>query len=114
MKNFKIVLIAFTLLLAVNNHASAQSTLPKTQTVVIQTSAICESCKTRIEGALNAMAGVKNSNLNLDDKKVTVVFSTKKTNVDAIKNLLSSIGYDADELKANPTAYENLPTCCKK
>ena len=84
-----------------------------TETVVIQTSAECGACKTRIEDKLNYAKGVKFAELNLDDKKVTVKYSTKKITLAEIKQLIAETGYDADEVKAISAAVEKLPTCCK-
>ena len=83
------------------------------KTVVIQTSAECGSCKTRIEEKLNYTKGVKFAELNLDDKKVTVKYSTNKITLAEIKQILAETGYDADEVKAISAAVEKLPTCCK-
>lgn len=37
----------------------------------------------------------------------------KKTDLQAIKEGISMLGYDADEVKANEKAYEKLDGCCK-
>lgn len=85
----------------------------KLQTVKIQTSAQCEMCKTRIEETLAFEKGVKLSNLNLEDMIVTVSYNAKKTNVDKIRKAISNVGYQADEVLADPKAYEKLPACCQ-
>jgi len=103
---------AVILFVAFMNIASAQSNSKK-QTAVIQTSAICESCKTRIETNLLEMKGVISADLNLTDKKVTVIYNPTKTSIDDIRKKISSIGYDADDVKRDETAFKNLPSCCK-
>ncbi|MFC0182354.1 Copper chaperone CopZ [Pseudarcicella hirudinis] len=90
------------------------ATGPKPQTVKIKTSAICEMCKARIEKNLAFTKGVSDADLNLDDKVITVTFNPKKTSVDKIKQAISEVGYDADELTANEKGYNKLPSCCKK
>lgn len=52
----------------------------------------------------------------LDEKAMTikVVYNTKKTNVDNIRQAISKLGYDADDVKADIVAYEGLDDCCKK
>jgi len=87
---------------------------PKTETVKIKTSAICEMCKERIERNLSLTKGISEAVLNLDDKVATVVFNPKKTNVEKIKKAIAEIGYDADELTADAKGYNKLPSCCKK
>jgi copper chaperone CopZ len=54
--------------------------------------------------------------MELDEKAmtVTVFYDSKKTNLELIKTSIANLGYDADEVKANPAAYEKLDGCCKK
>ena len=82
--------------------------------VKIKTSAICEMCKARIERNLGLSKGIKESNLDLNDKVVTVKYNPSKTTPDAIKATIINTGYDADDLPAVPKAYNKLPNCCKK
>jgi mercuric ion binding protein len=46
--------------------------------------------------------------------ELKVVYLTAKTNVDAIRNTISMMGYDADQVKADHAAYHKLPPCCQK
>jgi hypothetical protein len=52
--------------------------------------------------------------LNAEDMTITVYYNTKKTDLETIKTAISKLGYDADEVKADAVAYENLDNCCKK
>lgn len=87
---------------------------PKTAEVKIKTSAKCGMCKKRIERDLGVSKGIVNSNLNLDDKVVTITYNIKKTNPEKIKQVISRIGYDADEVVANQKSHDALPDCCQK
>lgn len=91
---------------------SAKST--ETATIKIKTSAQCGSCKEKIENALKAEKGVVSATLDLTTKIVTVVYKTVKTNPDALRNAIAKVGYDADNIPANTSAYNKLPACCKK
>jgi periplasmic mercuric ion binding protein len=82
--------------------------------VQIQTSAVCGMCKERIETNIAYEKGVKKVELNNDTKIVTIGFDPRKNNPDQLRTALSKLGYDADNVKADPTAYEKLPSCCKK
>jgi copper chaperone CopZ len=84
------------------------------ETVKIITSAICEMCKERIEKNLALTKGVAKSDLNLDDKVITVEFDAAKIDAAGIKKVISESGYDADEVKAVAKDYAKLPNCCKK
>lgn len=107
----KKVIILFALAF-IANGVSAQE-LKKVEEVTIQTSAICNDCKNRIEGALNYLKGVKFAELDNETKKVTVRYKTKKVNLDQIKAEIAAIGYTADDVKAVEAAVEKLPACCK-
>ncbi|MBX3044620.1 MAG: heavy-metal-associated domain-containing protein [Candidatus Kapabacteria bacterium] len=82
-------------------------------TIEIKTSAICEHCKENIEKALNKVAGVEKSNLDLDTKVATVKYDSTRTNVDELRNAISKAGYNADDVKRDGRAYKRLPKCCK-
>lgn len=81
--------------------------------IAIKTSAICEMCKETIEYDLAYEKGVKRSELNLEDKVVTVVYNPKKTDPETIRRRITKVGYHADDLSRDPEAYEDLPFCCK-
>ena len=65
----KKVVFMLMLSMGISLTALAQS---KNEKVVIQTSAVCEMCKTNIEGALNKLEGVKAAYLDLKTMAVTV------------------------------------------
>ncbi|WP_128544175.1 heavy-metal-associated domain-containing protein [Larkinella soli] len=86
----------------------------KEKEVKIKTSAVCEMCKERIERNLAFEKGIKESNLDLKSKVITVKYNPKKTDVNRIKANISKTGYDADEVTADEKGYAKLPSCCKK
>mgnify|MGYP001226873986 CR=1 FL=1 len=94
--------------------ALSKSSISQIDTVKIQTSAICETCKKTLENDLSFEKGVKKSVLDLDTKILTVVYNPEKTNPEKIRVAVTKSGYDADSLPANPKAYKRLPDCCKK
>jgi copper chaperone CopZ len=102
------VLIAF---LSIGVKAGVK---PKTDVVTIQTSAVCEQCKARIEKALKATPGVVSANLNIDNKKVKVKYDASQVSPDQIRTAIANVGYSADGVKANTEAFGKLPGCCQK
>jgi periplasmic mercuric ion binding protein len=82
--------------------------------VKIKTSAICEMCKERLERNLGLSKGVKEAELNLDNKVMTVKYNPKKTDVASIKETIMKTGYDADDVVADQKAHDKLPKCCQK
>ncbi|MEM7297389.1 MAG: cation transporter, partial [Bacteroidota bacterium] len=81
--------------------------------VEIQTSAICTMCKEALEYDLAFEKGVKEATLSLDDKVMTIVYNPKKTDPDKLRNRITKVGYHADWLERDESAYKKLPFCCK-
>jgi periplasmic mercuric ion binding protein len=94
--------------------ASGTFAQKSTKEIKIATSAQCGMCKDRIEGALAYETGIKSSSLDIPSKVLTVKYNTAKTDETKIRKVVNNLGYDADDTKADPTAYSKLPACCKK
>lgn len=116
MKNLlKLTILLFTVFL-ISNKAIAQKT---NQKAVIKTILNCDHCKEcetcglKFKTEMLKINGVKM--YELDDKKMTftVYYNPKKTNIQAIREAISKLGYDADGVKADPKGYESLDGCCK-
>ena len=71
-------------------------------------------CKKRLEKDLFLTKGVSDADLNLDDKVLTIVYNTKKTNKEKLAKAVNNVGYDANESLANQSAHDRLPDCCQK
>ncbi|MEO6289178.1 MAG: heavy metal-associated domain-containing protein [Ginsengibacter sp.] len=73
----------------------------------------CEACKTRIENRLVHEYGVSSVRADYRRHTVTVVWYTDRTNIENIKTALANMGYDADDVTAEPDAYKRLPKTCQ-
>jgi Copper chaperone len=73
----------------------------------------CKTCVQTVKNALSSVDGVESAEVNLEAKNATVKFIIAKLDVGKIKSAISKAGYDADEVKRDSTAYENLAECCK-
>ncbi|GAB3574915.1 hypothetical protein GCM10027578_38250 [Spirosoma luteolum] len=82
--------------------------------VKLKTSAICGMCKARIERNLSFEKGVKEADLDVKSKVVTIKYNPAKTDVARLKANISKTGYDVEEVAADPVGYNKLPSCCKK
>ena len=107
------MILVLAIALSVPTLLMAQSKA-KSETVTIKTSAICYTCKQRIENDLSFAKGVKKVTLDLKSQNATVLYDPAKTNPDAVRKAITLIGYDADTLTADEKAYNKLPGCCKK
>ena len=75
---------------------------------------MCETCGFLFLNTLAFENGVKKVDLDEKEMLVTVSYNPKKTSPEKIRTAISKLGYDADDIPANPAAYEKLDGCCKK
>lgn len=112
-------IVLYTVLLFAFGTINAQESI-KNRKAVIKTNIYCDHCKAcetcgkNFQANLLKIKGLKM--YELDEKKmtITVYFNPQKTSLENIKTSISKLGYDADDVKADVTAYEQLDGCCKK
>ena len=109
MKSFILGIIALT---ALSTASEAQNSA--IQQAVIQTPGVQdEACKTRIENFLPREYGVAYVKADFRRHTVTVKWFKDRTNIENIKTALANMGYDADDVTADPDAYKRLPAACR-
>jgi cation transport ATPase len=113
-KKVKILTALTALLLIVFSGEAYSQEQQKTDTISIQTSAVCGMCKERLESKMAFAKGVTSVELDNKTKVLTVTYRPEKTTPEKLKSAVTKIGYDADEMPADQKAYEKLPACCKK
>lgn len=111
MKTLKIMMLVIITGLTITS-VSAQS--EKLTEIDIKVSSQCSECTETIERAMSFEKGVKKASVDLETNTVKVTYRTAKTTPEKIRKAISEAGYDADDIAANPKAYENLSDCCKK
>ncbi|MCX6143267.1 MAG: heavy-metal-associated domain-containing protein [Ignavibacteriales bacterium] len=74
---------------------------------------VCGSCVTTVTNALKKVDGVKTAKVDLKKKTATVTYASTKATVDKLEKAIADAGYDANDVKRNPEAYEKLDACCK-
>ena len=108
----KTIILGALLLTSFSLTAIAQT--KAVQKAVIQTPGVqCEACKTRIENRLKHEDGISSVKADYRKHTVTVVWYTDRTNIENIKTALANLGYDADDVTAEPDAYKRLPATCR-
>jgi mercuric ion binding protein len=114
MKILKAILLITIFSVGINFAKSRSEIITIKTTIFCDHCKECESCGGKIEKDLGFAKGIKL--LKIDEKAmtITVTFNPKKISAEEIRTLISKYGYDADDVKADPTAYENLDECCKK
>ncbi|MEO8414698.1 MAG: heavy-metal-associated domain-containing protein [Ginsengibacter sp.] len=102
------------LLIATSFPATSFGQQKTIQKEVIQTPGVqCEACKTRIENRLVHEYGVSSVKTDVRRHTATVSWYTDRTNIENIKTALANMGYDADDVTADPDAYKRLPVTCQ-
>ena len=112
MKRIQLILL---LLAGFTTASLAQVKKKAVETVIIQTPSVqCEMCKNRVERSMAREEGQIKTIVDYKRKTTKVTYYTDRTNIENIKAAIANIGYDADDVTANPESYKKLPNCCKK
>lgn len=102
------ILTAFLFFAFFSLTASAQK---KIQTDTLSVTGVCEMCEKRIEKAA-FIKGVKLTEWDKEAQRLTVIYKTKRTNLDEIATAVAQAGHDNGKKKAPKEAYAKLPDCC--
>ena len=73
----------------------------------------CGMCVNKINNTLNDLDGNVKVDVRLDKKVGFVSYNATMLDLETIENAISSVGYDANETKANIEAYNKLDACCR-
>lgn len=93
-----------------NSKAVATTSIQK---VVIQTNGVCSKCEALFKENVPFFKGVKDYAYDPKTSKMTITYDSKKTNPDLLRQQISKLGYNADNVKADPAARAKLPACCQ-
>ena len=73
----------------------------------------CQTCKENIESAVKVLDGIKSVEVDKNEKVAHINFEKGKTDLEKIETVITEAGYDANDKKAVPDAYNRLDDCCK-
>ena len=107
MKNRVFILVIFFSVLMIGCNSASEEMVINTPTIQ------CGMCQKIIEVGLAKVDGVSNPRVDLKTKKTILLHDPEKTNKKSIEKIVSELGYQANNLKANPDSYADLPACCK-
>ncbi len=90
-------LLIIALFLASSASQAGAVEIAKTKTVKIKcTEMSCVGCKKKITQSINNLEGIKNINVDLETKIITVTFDELKTNADKILGAIAEAGYESE------------------
>ena len=107
-KLFILPLVLFTLL-AVTANAQRPKDIKTTSFIVFGN---CGMCEERIENALS-VPGIKVADWDQETQMLTVTYKPFKISLQAIHDIMASVGHDTELSKARDDVYDKLPACCK-
>ena len=119
MKHFSmLVIVAIAMMAIASAQLKVSADLIKADAQTLKTiikvpTIVCGSCVTTVTNALKKVDGVKTAKVDLKKKTATVTYASTKVTVDKLENAIAQAGYDANNVKRNPEAYEKLDACCK-
>ena len=73
----------------------------------------CGMCTDKIASGLGKLEGVVKVDVDLEKKIGKVVYKAGVINLGVIEKAIAAIGYDANNIPAEPKAYSELDMCCK-
>jgi copper chaperone CopZ len=82
--------------------------------ITVKSSVVCEMCKETIEEGLAYEKGIKRVQVDVEANTIYVKYNDKKLNEQEIKDMISKLGYAADDVKPDKKAYDSLHACCQK
>ena len=112
MKRIIILALVSLITLGVSAQQSKQASKGE-QTVTIQTNGVCQKCTDKFKENVPYFKGVKSYNYDMKTAKLTINYDAKRTNPDQLRQEVSKLGYNADNVKADPAARAKLPACCR-
>ncbi len=107
--------ILFTLICSVSFGQSKNDS-----TIIIKTKIYCDHCLDcgdcggKLIHDLSFVKGIKKNILDPRAMALTITFNPSKITSVKLREEISKLGYDADDIKADPAAYQKLDGCCKK
>ena len=72
-----------------------------------------EECKAKIEQSLFKQYGIVVYKADLKKKNVSVTWLTDRTDIEQIKTMIANVGFNADDVTAEETAFKRLSPACK-
>lgn len=81
---------------------------------VIKTPTVqCETCKDRVEFFIAREYGVSSVKVNIKQRTTTVTWLNDRTTLENIRVAIANLGFDADDIEAEESAFKRLPKECK-
>jgi copper chaperone CopZ len=98
--------------LILSSSSICMDTFAKSFISVIRTNRLCEKCKYGLGRNLVFEKGVREVVVDVEKKVIIIKYDSSKTSLANLKKYITSIGFDANEMKADIYKRERLRDCC--
>ena len=85
----------------------------KNTKISFEVDGVCGMCKKRIEKVCIKTKGVRSAIWDIESHQLSLIYDSRKVNLDSIKSNIVSVGHDTQILKSSDKAYSLLSPCCK-
>jgi periplasmic mercuric ion binding protein len=109
----KAVLLSFLAMFCFGAVSFAQYQKANGKAVIKTPAVLCDVCKDKVEFFISHTEGVTSVKVNIKQKTTTVTWLNDRTTLENIKVSIANLGYDADDIEAEETAFKRLPKECK-
>jgi copper chaperone CopZ len=114
MKAFSLSVLAIFCFTAVSFAQYGQTQKAVGKAVIKTPTVLCEKCQERVEFFLTkSTPGVTSVAVNIRKKTTTVTWLNDRTTLENIKTAIANLGFDADDIEAEESAFKRLPKECK-
>lgn len=106
-----ISLVFLCLIIGISTGFAQQKAVEK---AIIKTPTVqCDICKEKVEFFIGHDYGVISVKVDIKKKTTAVSWITDRTTLENIKVSIANMGYDADDIEAEPTTFKSLPKSCQ-
>ncbi len=91
----KRIILAFAAMAAISASAFAAENSDSTVVFTVQPKMSCANCEKKIKTNLRFEKGIKSIATSVPEQSVTIVYNSKKTNIENITKGFAKIGYKA-------------------
>jgi copper chaperone CopZ len=74
---------------------------------------LCDKCKDRVVFFISHEEGVTSVKVDIKRKTTTVTWLNDRTTLENIKVAIANLGFDADDIEAEESAFKRLPKDCR-
>lgn len=92
----KALKVLFVLMLIGSISLSAQNKKKNEEKVSFDVSLSCQGCKAKLEKNIPWEKGVKDMDVNVGEKTVTIVYDVRKTTPDKLKQAIEKLNFTCD------------------